>query len=357
MPIRLSAIDSIGPAFATAKSQLFAPFRWRHWARLAVVSLLTGEFAESGGWSGGNYTYNRSGTKSLWLAAPSEEWREFLHYLPWIIAGALLLFAFILLWMYVSSVYRFVLFDSVLYNRCQLREGWHRWRSQGTQYFLWSLGLLLGTLAAALVVAALPLLLAWQAGFFHHPRQHLPALILGGIGLAFLLIAVFLVAALAGFFAKDFCVPLMALDNLGILDAWRRLFPLLSAEKMAYAGFLLMKIVLAVGSTIIFGIITLLALLAFFLPVGAAGALLYFLAKGAGLTWNVVTLSGVVVLGGVLVGIIFFIVAVISTPVMVFFQAYVLHFFGSRYPALNALLHPSPPAPEPPPPLAPAPAT
>ena len=53
----LSAVDCIGPAFAQTKHQLFAPFRLQRWARLALVCLITGEFAGGGGGPSGNFNF------------------------------------------------------------------------------------------------------------------------------------------------------------------------------------------------------------------------------------------------------------------------------------------------------------
>jgi hypothetical protein len=179
-----------------------------------------------------------------------------------------------------------------------------------------------------------------------------------------LLLCVFLayvvVTAIAGLFAKDFCVPVMALEKVGVLDAWRRLLPMLGAEKLAFTGFVLMKIVLAVGAAIIFGIATLLALIAVAIPLVIAGAVLFFVAKAAGLAWSLATISIAAILGGIVLAGIIYLIALVSTPAMVFFQSYVLHFFGARYPTLGAIVFappeapPSPsasgpPAPEPPP--------
>jgi hypothetical protein len=47
--------------------------------------------------------------------------------------------------------------------------------------------------------------------------------------------------------------------------------------------------------------------------------------------------------------------ALISVPAVVFFVAYAIHFFGSRYPALGALLHAAPPLAVSPPPVIPPP--
>lgn len=342
MPARLSAIDSISPAFEQTRQQLFKPFRLRHWLRLATVCLVTGDFAGGGGWGGGNFsppsTHERKISLFLTLAAPS--WERLRPYLPWILIGVAVLFGVIIVWLYAASVYRFILFDAVLYNHCELARGWRRWQPQGRSYFCFIIVLALAMPMALAVLVGGPIFLAWLGGIFQHPREHLALLIGGGAGLVLVLFAVIVVGAVVGVFAKDFAVPFMALENLGMVDAWRRLLPMLAAEKGAYAGYVLMKIVLAVGTAILFGIITLITLLALMIPLAILAVAVFLIAKAAGVTWGLTTISIVVVLGGgVLMGI-FYVVAFVSTPAMVFFQSYTLYFFGSRYPNLGTILFP-----------------
>lgn len=354
----LSAVQSITPAFEQTKRQLFKPFRMSHWARLAVVSLVTGEFAgSSGGWGGGNFPAPQSrGKRDLFAFLSADPtWDRIQEFLPWIALGILILLTLFVLWIYSASIYRFILFASVLYDRCELRAGWRRWKPQGRSYFLWSIGFAFATLIAAGVLIGAPIIFAYASGIFAQPRQHLVLLIAGGLLLLLLVILLFVAAAVIGLFAKDFAVPVMALENVGILGAWRRVLPLLAADKLAYAGYVLMKIVLAVGSAIIFGIINLLVLLGLLIPLGIGGAALYFVAKAAGLTWNAGTISVVGALGVFILTGLFYVVALISSPAMVFFQSYTLHFFGSRYPLLGALVFPVPPRPAPTVPPAPAP--
>jgi hypothetical protein len=348
----LSAVQSITPAFEQTKQQLFKPFRFRHWLNLATVSLVTGEFAGGGGWGGGWHggggvspPHRRGGGDSLLVAFADPRWERIKEFLPWILLGVAVLIVLFLLWLYAASVYRFILFDSVLYNRCELRQGWHRWKPHGYSYFLWILSLAMAVTAALLVLIGGPIFLAWRAHIFDHPKEHLALLILGGVGLFFLFVGVLLCAAIVALFAKDFVVPVMAMENLSVLDAWRRLLPMLRVEKMVYVGYVLMKIVLAVGSAIIFGIINLLAIFMLLIPMGILGVAIYFLAKAAGLTWTLGTISIAVVLGGAAVFAIFYVIAFISAPAMVFFQSYTLHFFGSRYTALGAVVFPPSPAP------------
>src|SRR5271157_4493837 len=96
----LSAVDCISPAFARTKQQLFAPFRLQRWARLALVCLLTGEFAGGGGGGpSGNFNFPTSQSKdgkSL-LAIPNIDWGKILPWLPWILAGVVLVLLLIFL--------------------------------------------------------------------------------------------------------------------------------------------------------------------------------------------------------------------------------------------------------------------
>lgn len=362
MPPPLSAVGAISPAFEQTRRQLFQPFRFAFWARLGVVSLVTGEFV-GGGWGGGASGINIPSQQEEeggeigfeLLVPPNPVWQRMQEYLPWILAGVVALVILGLIAIYISSVYRFILLDAVLRDRCNLGEGWRRWQQQGSSFFLWVVGFGLGMLAGLALLVGGPIYLAWQAGVFRQPGEHVGLLVGGGVALFFLLLAFFLLATLAAVFAKDFVVPVMALEELGVLDAWRRLLPMLGAEKTAYAGYVLMKIVLAVGSSMLFGIINLLVLLALFIPLGIAAGVLFLAGKAAGLSLTVYTVGAAIVLFAVALSAVIYVIAFVSAPAMFFFQSYRLHFFGARYPALGALLAP-PLAPPSAPPSAASPA-
>jgi hypothetical protein len=344
----LSATDCISPAIAQTKKQLFAPFRFKRWMRLAIVCMLTGEFS-GGGSGGGNFNYpihHDKGSRSF-AALPHMDWGTLLPWIPWIAAGVLLLFLLALAFIYVACVYRFVLFESVLRDQCQLKGSWKRWKVLGGSYFLWTLSLSAISFFGMALLFGVPLLLAWQAGIFHHPGDHLAVLILGGIALFFLFLFFVVVGAVIALFAKDFCVPIMAVDDVGVMEAWRRLLPILGAEKLAFAFYVVMKIVLAIAAAILTGIVAVVVILVLLIPLGIAGVVIFFGAKALGATFDLLTISILVILGGVLLTGLLYLMAIISTPSMVFFQSYVLHFIGSRYPAVGDILFP--PSPEPPP--------
>jgi hypothetical protein len=84
-------------------------------------------------------------------------------------------------------------------------------------------------------------------------------------------------------------------------------------------------------------------LLILLIPVGGFGVIAVMVGKTAGLTWNVYTITLAIVVGCVVLAVLLYIVSLISVPAIVFFPAYSIYFFASRYPALDALLHPPPP--------------
>jgi hypothetical protein len=159
--------------------------------------------------------------------------------------------------------------------------------------------------------------------------------------------------------AKDFLVPLMALENLDFADGWHRLLAMIGREKGRYAVYLLLKFVLSIAAAILFGIIAIIPALFVVVP----GVVAVLVGKAAGMGWSVTTISLAIIFGTLLLLLLIYLIALVCVPATVFFPAYALHFFASRYPELDALLNPAPtppapqlpPVPESPPPFEPPP--
>jgi hypothetical protein len=154
----------------------------------------------------------------------------------------------------------------------------------------------------------------------------------------------------------------MALEGIGALEGWRRLWLMMKAEKGDYVIYLLMKIVMAIAASIIIGIVTLILGLFFVVPTAMLGIVGVLVGKSAGLSWNAYTITLAVVVGCILLFIFLYLVSMVSVPAIVFFPAYSIYFFAGRYPALSRALYPAAPSqlgmsPQgEPPPLPPAPA-
>jgi hypothetical protein len=280
-----------------------------------------------------------------------------------VIVGVAVVFAIVM--MYLNSVMRFILFDSVLAKECHIRAGWARRQGPGWKYFLWQLGYMLATLGGMVIFIGIPAGIALALGWFKQPSEHVLGWVLGGIVVFFVVMIFGLVAIFIQVLTKDFVIPQMALDGIGPIEAWRRLWPMMQAEKGGYAAYIGMKIVLAIGAGIVIGIASLILGLIIAIPTVGLGLVAVITGKTAGLTWNVYTITIAVVVGCILLAIFFYLMALIAVPAIVFFPAYSIYFFAARYRALSLVLYPPPPPlppamppdrpPEGPPPLLPEP--
>jgi hypothetical protein len=344
-----SAIDAISPAFQHTKQQLLQPFRIAQWAKLALVGFLAGELS-SGGCNGGSFqlpTRTGGGQRLMDFGLPNVNPALFASLIALLIVLGLV---FWILFLYVSSVMRFILFDSVIAKRCEIRRSWRRRHGPGLRYFVWQILFLLAMLVGLTVLVGIPAALAFAAGWLKDPREHLIPLILGGMFLFFVVMGFILLSVVVHVLTKDFVVPEMALENISAVEGWRRLLPMLKSEKGSYAGYLGMKIVMALGTAVVVGIVTFIVILILLIPVGGFGVIAVLAGKTAGLTWNLYTITLAVVVGCIVLAVLLYVVSLISVPAIVFFPAYSIYFFASRYPALDALLRPTPPtAPQVPP--------
>ena len=353
---QLSAIDTVSIALEHTKRQLFRPFRWGQWLRLALLGFMTGELS-SGGGCGGNFPtslptnpQDQRGGADQFLSAPHLDPQMAAHIV--LIAGVAILAVcvFALAWMYVGSVYRFILIESIITKNVSLRAGWRKWHATGRRFFLWRLVYQFALGFFAFILIGIPLGIAAVLGWLKDPHAHMLPLVFGGIILFFLVLIFFLGAAVVWLLGKDFVAPIMALENLDFADSWSRLFAMMKNEKGSYAGYVGMKIVLAIAAGIIFGILIFIAVLVVLLPVGGLGVLAVVAGKTAGLTWNPLTITLAVVIGTIVFAVIMFLSSMLSVPVTVYFPAYSIYFFAARYPKLSAWLYPAPPAPVVPPP-------
>ena len=356
----LSAVDCIQPAIQHTKQQLFTRFRLGQWTRLALVGVLAAEL-HVGGCNFGNIgqviqEHRNRGKELVGIPQfPQVDPSRIAQFAGLIgvvlLLGAVIFFVFL----YINSIFRFILFDSVVKRECSIGEGWQHWSRAGGRFFLWQLvfQIALGIFFAVLI--GIPVALAMGAGWMRSPDQHKAGMI-GGLLLLVGVILIFaLVAAIVQILAKDFLVPIMALEGLDFADGWSRLLALMRPEPGRYGAYVVLKIVLAIAAAIVFSIAAIIPVLFVVLPC----TMIVLAAKTAGLTWTVATVSLAVIGGAIAVLVLIYLVALVSVPGTVFFPAYALYFFAGRYPNLGALLYPAPAptapaAPEiPPPPLEP----
>ena len=367
MPV--SAVDCVQPALQHAREQLFTRFRFGQWSRLALVGILAAEL-HVGGCNFGNFGSN-------WPRVPHKNQGELLpssglplgwppinpahipahigQFIGLIVLGIFAAIVLGFVFLYLNSVFRFILFDSVLRRECSIGDGWQRWRRAGGRFFLWQLVFQIAVWMFLLVLVGVPLVLALAAGWAADLRQHTGRLIAGVILLVCLFVVFVLAAVAVRVLARDFLVPIMALEDLDFADGWHRLLAMIRQEKGRYAVYLLLKLVLSIAAGILFTIIAIIPVLFVFVPAAVA----VMAGRAAGLGWSVTTISLAIIFGTLLLLLLICLIALVCVPATVFFPAYAMYFFAARYPNLDVLLNPAPappipelpPVPESPPPF------
>ena len=344
-----SAADVIKPAFEHMKQQLFRrPFQLTQWIKIGLVGALAGEITSAGGGQGLGFRmpgrFPGSNRPDQFLAQGVLAGKGILLVIGIALLAVVALSLFFIL-LYVSSMMRFVLFDSVVTKECHVRRYWSQRRQQGFRYFIFQLlfglimllamGLLVGTTAA----------IGFASGWFRNPREHLLPLILGGIVVVLVFAAIVIAAMVIVVLTKDFVVPQMALEDVSIGDGWNRLWAMLKAEKISYLAYVGMKILLAILNGIVMGIIFIAVALVLLIPLGLIALIAVFVGKAIGLTWNVVTIAIAIIAGCIAVLALIFGIITLSAPAVVFFPAYSIYFFAERYAPLHRLIYPPPPEP------------
>jgi hypothetical protein len=350
--VPVSAVDAISPAFQHAKKQLLEPFSISQWAKLAFVGLLAGELSSSGGCNSNFQLPHQTGGISRNFAAyPFPEFHTG-SMIALIVLLAALGLVFGILLLYISSVMRFVLFDSIVEKQCRILPSWRRRTGAGFRYFLWQIVFVIACTVVMGLLFLIPWFIAFSLGWLREPKAHLIPLILGGIFLFFVFAALIIAALVIVVLTKDFVVPQMALENIDAFEGWRRLLYMMNAEKGSYLVYVLMKIVMAIGAAVVIGIAAVIVTLLIMLPLGGVGVIAVIAGKAAGMSWNLYTITLAAVFVVLAVGLLLYVISLISVPAIVFFPAYSLYFLAGRYPRLDMVLRPQPPAPpQAPPPL------
>jgi hypothetical protein len=350
---RLSAIDAFAPAFARVKAMLFRPFRLGTWLKIGLIGLLGGAVVSGGG--GSNFrapVMPRNvphddlphNVDDILRAIRSIHLADYFHIFVIVIA---VIVALALIFLYLFCRFRFILFDAVVTGRTEIARGWKKYESQAGRYFEFWLIYKLVTWGALVLVVGVPLWKAYKNGLFSGDNS-LPMFFAIIASVALGVLAVTIAFAVVSTLAKDFIMPVMALDDLSVGDAWRAVWRVAASEPGAWAAYMGMKLLCAIGASIALSIAFVIALLPALLligiPVGILVALgvMAFKFIGAAVGIIICCIAALLAAAGFCC-----LLLILTAPISVFFTSYALYFFGGRYPKLAALLWPQPVPPSP----------
>jgi len=278
----LYALDDLDDALDVTRSFL-TPVDRTTWVKLAVVALFvggTGTNVFSWSFGGGGNGGPTPGAGQPTIDLGPQVWLLIAG-----VVGVLLLLG--LGFMLVSSIMEFVFVESLRNEAVTIRRYWsRRWR-QGLRLFGFRIVIGLLVLASVALLAApfvLPVLGVAPIG--------------GGMMVAafLVLLPLFLVLAivvgLVNGFTTVFVVPVMILEDCGVLAGWRRLWPTITGQWKQYLAYAVAGFFLSIVGGVAVGILTALGALVLLIPFGIlfviGGVTLVFASELAGIAILVV---------------------------------------------------------------------
>jgi hypothetical protein len=323
----LHALENLDDAL-DATTSFLRPVDRTMWLKLAVVAFFIGgpgANANSVQWTFGGGGGNGGGATPTGFVDPGIGGAE------WLVIAAI--FGFIitlaLLFGLVGSVMEFVFIESLRRREIRIRTYWNeRWR-QGLRLFGFRFALGLFVLGSILLLAV-----PFLAGVFD------VAAIGGGTAIAFFLVLlpVFIVLAfvvgLVNGFTTVFVVPIMLLEDSGVLAGWRRLWPTITANPLQYVAYLVASFFLGIVGGVLVAIVVAVLALVLLIPFGVlfaiGGAILAFVAESAGI-------AVLVVVGIAYALALVAVVALVQVPVQVYLRYYALLVLGDVDPDLDLI--------------------
>lgn len=306
------AIDALNDSFDITTEFLF-PVAVSRWLRLTVIVFFLG----GAGTVTINISYNPPlpastsydpsvlidiGTR-LSTVSPRDIVRTLV-----VVAGILL--TLLLVYALINAVMRFVLIDSIHTKSVQLRRYFRRRFTKGIRLFTFEIGLFV-LLALPFLVAAYFLIKTALNG-----ASPLMIALIVLLSIPFMFVFVLIFAGLINITA-DFVVPVMMIEDCGVISGWQRFWPTLKREWKQYGVYLVIRWVL--GAAVGFAVSVCLSFVAF-----GVGVVVFLLSAGAGLVFDSVGFLPLVLIS--LVGYLMFlsITLVVQIPVSIYFRHYSL---------------------------------
>lgn len=306
------AIGEIEHAIARTKELLW-PFNRSIWLRLALVALFIG--------GGGANMPSGSSWQTDTLPPGLED--SLVQALPLILLAVAGLFLLALIWGLIGAILQFVFVDLLSSGEWHIRRTFGLRAGKGVRLFLFQVGLLLLVILLAALPAAVIVAPALIAGSMVNI-----SIALAVLATILVLVILLIPVAIIEMFTIDFVVPVMLRDDIGVLDGWQRLWPIIRAAWKEAAVYVLAKIALVIAT----GILVLLAVLAVFLVLGIIGAIVVIAVHMA---LGSLLLDAVAAAPFVICALV--ILLLVQVPVITFYRYYGLLVLGRLAPAYTLL--------------------
>lgn len=326
----IQVLEPIGAAVERTSEILFRPFNLGKWMTIGFAAWLaflgTGHGGPRGGGFGGDG--GGGGCNFKWGEHSGDFHHEFLEFkndvisnLPIVLTlgSCFLLFglALLVLFVWLRSRGQFVFLNCVARNRTDIADPWSRYASRANSLFLFKLVLVL---VHIVIVTAMVVPLGFVIWAFAETDFEVFAAggVVVGILMVLGIIAVSIVFGIINSLTTDFVVPIMYVQNLAVMQAWKRLWRVITANKGVTILYLLLIFLIGMG-------------------LGFATAAIAFTACCCFCFWCVSWLLLIPFVGS-------YLFTVLTLPLWVWRRAYSAIFLSQFGPEYNVFINPDAPA-------------
>lgn len=315
--------EAISPAISHTARVLFKPFALRKWLGLGFVSLVAamGEGGFHVNTNFGDERYER--VIGEWIV----------HHVALVLAFVALLFLVGIALSWIGSVMRFVYLSQITRDPYAIREPFRRLIRIGTSFFLWKLAFGLIVALAFVALIALPI-----AGLYlSHLTRDVGAIVAVVIWCVLLGLPLLVIATVVDLFARDFAATAMFVRNVGVIEGWRVVMPILREN----AGQCALYVLLVIAIALVVGMASLFVLLAvgtvFAVVCGVFGLIGYGIYAAEGHMWSTTLIAYAIVLGTILFVAFTYAMSCASQPFYVFRRTFSLVVVGQADPSLTTV--------------------
>jgi len=315
----LYAVEAVDDAYR-ATSAFLRPVDRSRWLKLALVGLFVG--TPGVGANSVQFSVPADGTTPSngdFSTVPTEVWIA-------VAVAVGLAVLVVLAVLFVGSVMEFVLVESLRQEEVRVRAYWSRHLRRGTRLFGFRLAVGLFVLATVLVLFGLlvvPLALGVGA--------------VSALVLVVVLIPVFVVLAvvtgLVDGFTTMFVVPVMMVEECGVLAGWRRFWPTLAGAWTQYLAYAVVSFVLALVGGLLVAAVTAVLAIVLLIPIGVlagVGVLLFLLTPALGI-------PALVIVGVLFVAGLVAVAALVQVPVITYLRYFALLVLGETNAAFDLI--------------------
>ncbi|WP_114576334.1 hypothetical protein [Saliphagus sp. LR7] len=317
------ALAELRPSLEATKGLLF-PFSLRRWLALGVIAF----FVSGASGANPNLSMTGGGTSEESPAVDSAPidgvatLSDAEIVLALLIVGLAVAIGLALL--LVGAIMEFVFVRVATERDVRIRGYVGENVSRGTSLFLFRLGIVFVLLA--LFVAPVLAAFVLSPVFVVLVVLLVPGFLLAGIGLWLVLR-----------FTADFIVPVMVVEDLGVLAGWRAFWPALVDDWKQYGVYAVARLLLGIGAGVLAGLGFVAVGLALLVPFGLVGAVVYLVfGVLAGVTWlavaSLVVLAALYALAVLVSG-----VTCVQVPIQTYLRYYSLFVLGSVTPRFDVV--------------------